>query len=80
MLNFYYYILEVDDLDLLCEAITSKLNMTDPEEIDDELLEESLTGYNNILEIDNECIEALKGKGYVLGLLDDFPQGIALCK
>jgi hypothetical protein len=54
--------------------------MTDPEEIDDELLEESLTGYNNILEIDNECIEALKGKGYVLGLLDDFPQGIALCK
>jgi Ca2+-binding EF-hand superfamily protein len=65
---------EVDDLDLLCEAITSKLNMTDPEEIDDELLEESLTGYNNILEIDHECIEALKGKGYVLGLLDDFPQ------
>ncbi len=62
-------------MDLLCDAITEKLNVRDPEDIDEDLLLESLEGYNQILEIDQECIAALKGKGYVLGLLDDFPQG-----
>jgi len=68
-------LLEVDDLDLLCDAITEKLNTREPEDIDEDLLLESLASYNQILEIDHESVVALKGKGYVLGLLDDFPQG-----
>jgi hypothetical protein len=73
--NFSLIFLEVDDLDLLCDAITEKLNTKDPEDIDEELLQQSLAGYNQILEIDHESVPALKGKGYVLGLLDEFDQG-----